>query len=440
MKRLCSLFLALLLIASFSLTLASCAKGKNTLLTYERDGKTLTFSANLYRFLASRAKGSLAASGVTAGGNDATKDAFWDFTDKFDGETVETLDAYESKQILKSCKYYLAAHALFGERGLTLPDSVVMELENTLKELIELDADGSKAKFNGILSAYGVNYDLLLELYRMEEEIEALKESLYGKDASLVGKAVKDDYLNERYLHLYLVRIDPFSYVYETDENGDEVYYDTANNKVAYDKENGVKVVEDNGSVTYRLPDEAGKATGRYAYDKENGERALALASDGKSYATSPLLGDALDAFAEKIAEYGTIGTKAEFEEAYAAESAFLQDERASGYAGEAYLPTGTTYSSILDEIVEALQSMKVGEAAMLDDENGCYYLFCKDAPVSGAYDDEKLATWFSGFSAGLVNSLFEDVCEALFPYITENEEVLGKLPSMKEIEPDYYY
>lgn len=439
MKRLCSLLLALLLLFSLA-SLASC-KQKNALLTYQKDGATLTFSANHYRLLASRAKGSLAVSGVTAGGYDATQDAFWDYTDKFDGETAQTLDEYESAQILESCKFYLAAHALFAERGLSLPDSVTAELKDSLDELLETDADGSKTKFNALLSAYGVNYDLLLELYRMEEEIDALKESLYGKDASLVGKALKEEYLSDHYLHLYLVRIDPLSYVYETDENGDEIYYDTANNKVAYDTETGVKIVEDNGSVTYRLPDEKGDATERYAYDKEKGERALALASDGSTYATAPLTGDDLEAFRDKVIEYAAIQGKDEFEEVYAEEAARLQDdETASGYVGEAYLPTGVSYSSILDEIVYALSSMEVGEVGFLDDENGNYYLFCKYAPVSGAYEDEELSTWFGGFSTGLVNSLFEKACKALFPNITVNEEALKNLPTMKEIEPNYYY
>ncbi len=440
MKRFCSLLLALLLLV-LCCSAVSCGKKQNALLTYQKDGKTLTFPSNYFELLASRAKGSLAASGVTVGGYNATEDAFWNYTDKFDGETVETLNEYETKQILESCKYYLAAHALFSERGLTLSDAVTKELEDTLAELVETDADGSKAKFNGVLSAYGVNYDLLLELYRMEEEIDALKESLYGKNASLVGKALKEEYLNEQYLHLYLVRIDPYTYLYETDENGDEIYYDAENNKIAYDTVVGVRVVEDNGSVTYRLPDENGNATERYAYDKEKGVRAIALAEDGSSYATAPLSGDALDAFYDKVAELSTIKTKADFEMAYAEESAYLQENaKASGYVGDLYLPTNASYNSILDEIVDSLLGMEVGEVAFLDDESGNYYLFCKSAPESGAYENEQYATWFSGFAAGLVNGLFEDACRVLFPYITVNEAVLQTLPSMKEIKPNYYY
>ena len=381
------------------------------------------------------------ASQVTVGGYNATQDSFWNYTDKFDGETVETLDEYESKQILESCKYYLASHALFSERGLTLSDEIVKELEDTLAGLIESDADGSKAKFNGILSAYGVNYDLLLELYRIEEEIEALKEALYGKDASLVGKNLKEEYLNEQYMHLFLIRTGPYSYLYETDENGDEIYYDAENNKIAYDTESGVRVVEANGSVTYHLPDENGEATGRYAYDKENGVRAIALAEDGITYETAPLSGDALDAFYDKIIELSSVKTREEFEVVYAEEDAYLQENvAASGYVGEIYLPTNTSYSSILDDITYALLEMEVGEVSFLDDESGNYYLFCKYAPEPGAYEKEEYETWFSGFSSGLVNRLFEETCRALFPYITVNETVLQKLPSFKEIEPDYYY
>ena len=440
MKRFCALFLALLLLLSLA-SLTACNKNKNALLTYTKDGKTLTFAANYYQFLASRAKGSLAASGATAGGYDATKDAFWDYTDKFDGNVIETIDEYQSKRLLESCKFYLAAHALFEERGLTLPDSVTEELESTLDELLLTDADGSKAKFNSILSAYGVNYNLLLDLYRMEEEIDLLKESLYGKDASLVGKALKEEYLNEHYYHLQLIRLDPYTYVYETDENGDEIYYDADNNRVAYDTTAGVKVVEDNGNVTYRLPDETGEATERYAYDKEKGVRALALSEDGKTYATALLAGEELDAYVEKVVELASVTTKEDFEEVYAEEAARLQeDETALGYVNEIYLPIDLRDYSILDEIIYALSEMEVGEVRLLDDEDGSYYLFCKEIPVEGAYEDEALSTWFGSFSSGLVNSLFEETCRALFPYITVNEEVLQALPSMKELEPNYYY
>ena len=441
MKRFFVLFTTLCLLLALCLSFASCAKRETILLTYEKDGKQLTFSSNHYQLLASRAKGSLAASGVTAGGYDATKDAFWDYTDKFDGETVETVDQYQSRRLLESCKFYLAAHVLFQERGLSLPESTAEELKSTLDELMQTDAGGSKAKFNSLLAAYGVNYDLLLDFYRLDEEVDALKESLYGKDASLIGKNLKEEYLKEHYYHLRLIRIDPYTYVYEIDENGDEIYYDAENNKIAYDKTNGVKVVEDNGSVTYRLPDESGEATERYAYDKENGVRALALSSDGSTYEVAVVSDEERDAFLDRVVEFASISTKGEFDEVFAEESARLQsDERAVGYVNEIYLPSNLNDYSILDEIVYALSDMDEGEVKLLDDESGSYYLFCKDAPEEGAYEDEDLAIWFGDFSAGLINSLFEEACRALFPNITVNEEVLQNLPSMKKIEPNYYY
>ena len=117
-----------------------------------------------------------------------------------------------------------------------------------------------------------------------------------------------------------------------------------------------------------------------------------------------------------------------------------LEIEEKSGYADEIYLPINTTYSSILDDIVVALSVMDVGEVAMLDDENGSYYLFCKYAPVDGAYEEEALATWFSGFSDGITNALFEEVCKVLFPYITVDEEVFANAPAIRNMEPNYYY
>ena len=177
------------------------------------------------------------------------------------------------------------------------------------------------------------------------------------------------------------------------------------------------------------------------AYDKETGVRALALDATGKNYATTALTGEALEAFRARVVEFSGVRTADDFDRIYAEERTLLdENEQKSGYAGEVYLPKNTSHSSVLDDIAEALDRMEAGEVATLDDENGNVYLFCKLVPTPGAYEDEAFATWFSGFSEGLIESLFADACEKLFPNMTVNEAVLNKQPALKEIESDYYY
>lgn len=441
MKRSIRRALALLLLLCLVLPFAACAKEKNVLLTYEADGRRTTFLANYYTFLASRAKGSLAASGVTIGGLSPTDAAFWNYVNKFDGETTETLAEYQSRRLLESCRFYLAAKVIFEEKGLSLPDATVKEIDDALEELVKTDADGSKTKFNSILAAYGVNYDLLRELYLWEEEIDFLKEALYGADASLVGNAVKDDYLREHYVRFSLIRLDPFVFVYETDENGDVIYYDTASGTPLYDKENGLRSVEEDGRVTYRLPDAEGNPSARYAYDTENGTPAVAMDEDGKNLELHLFEGDELTAFTSRVNALANDAADGFFDEIYAEETARLAaDERISGYVGEVYLSIDTVYDSILDDILETIATLPVGGTALLDDESGSFYLFRKEEAENGAWADDSLSQWFDGFSSGLCESLLSDLCRARFDSITLNDEALGSLPALSEIEPDYYY
>ena len=433
--------LLLLLALALVLPLAACERGKTALLTYERNGKTYVFSSRHYEFLASRAKGSLAASGVTVGGHSATEEAFWNYTEKFDGETIQTLDEYRSERLLESCKFYLVSHALFSEKGLSLPASLVEEIDDTLEELIATDAGGSKTKFNSILADYGVNYDLLRDLYLLEAEIDFLRETLYGKDATLVGNNIKDDYLESHYVRFALVRFDPFVYLYEIDENGDVIYFDTANGTPLYDKERGIRVVEDDGHVTYRLPDETGAASARYAYDEENGTPAVAMEEDGKAAMTRYFEGEELDDFRARVASLAAHAKEGAFDEVYTAEmSRLAADESAAGYTVEVYLARDVAYSSILDDLIAELEGMNPGDVSLLDDEGGSFYLFRKETVEPGAWGDESLSHWFDGFSSGLVESLFSDLCRAEFSGVKVNDALCATLPPLAKIKPNYYY
>ena len=67
------------------------------------------------------------------------------------------------------------------------------EIEDMMDELVKTDGDGSKTKLNALLSTYGVNYDILRDIYLMQEKITAWKDYKYGKNAEQLGQNVKNE-------------------------------------------------------------------------------------------------------------------------------------------------------------------------------------------------------------------------------------------------------
>jgi hypothetical protein len=238
--RLCALLLVALLLLP---TLASCgARTGKAMLTLEKDGIKVSISVNVYELLLTRMKGTLAFYGYTANGVKPTDRAFWDYTDKFNGTDLQTIDEYYRGQIYNNCRTFLVALYLFEREGLSLTAAEQAKIRERLDELVLSDGGGSKTKLNAVLSSYGVNYDILKEVYTIEAKIKALQNHLYGESASKLGPEIKNEYLEKNYVHFRQVFLAAYHYVYETDKNGDDIYYYADGDKkghVYYDIYNG---------------------------------------------------------------------------------------------------------------------------------------------------------------------------------------------------------
>ena len=156
-----------------------CASKGKTLM--KLDGNEM--SVNLFELYLSRMKGMLCT--TTYFGNSATREDFWDTW--MDADTWITYNEHYTKVVLEASKTYLAALALFEEKGLKLPDSYIEEIDAEMEALVLNEADGSKTAFNAIISDYGVNYDLLREAYIVEAKIDYLEDYLFGVDGSKIG-------------------------------------------------------------------------------------------------------------------------------------------------------------------------------------------------------------------------------------------------------------
>ena len=272
-RRALSVILCLALLLG-AVAMTACSRKGATLL--ELNGYTI--SVNQYQLLLSRVKASLYYAGYSV--DSAT---FWDMVIDSEGNTY---DQYFRNAALTDAKRYLAAAVIFDEEGLVLPQSYKDAIEEDITEYTR-DA-GSKSALNNQLSAYGINVDMLRDLYLLEAKYAYLQAYLYGAEGEKIAANVRHEYLTEHAVCFKQVLIRSFDYVYETDLNGDEIYYKVGENNakvnnIAYDTINGnirldefdKTIVDKNGDAVYYLPN------GSIAYDTEKGVRSVVYDANG---------------------------------------------------------------------------------------------------------------------------------------------------------------
>ena len=438
------------------LTCASCTgKTGKPLLTLEKDGISVSISVNVYQLMLTRMKGSLAFYGYTSpDGSTPDKAGFWEWLDKHDGTTLQTADEFYCDAVLDSCRSYLVALYLFEKEGLSLSAATLEQIETDLEELIRTDGNGSKTKLNALLATYGANYDILKEAYLIEAKADALREHLYGKNGSKLGTNIKDEYLEENYVHFRQILFTTYRYVYEKDANGDTVYYysdeenkgrifyDVHNGVIGYD-ENGAEIKDKNGDTVYYVK---GSEQAHIAYNKTHGEPVPIPLKDGSGYEVENMTEEELAEVKTKAEELynelqGT--TQAVFEAVMEAESDDMAEvgEYEDGY----YLPKNLNYAAsgssyaYLSQLVSAMEELEEGEITLVKSDFG-YHIVRKYAHSDKAYDKEENKTWFSSFYSGLIEQLFMERCEEHANDISLDEALLATAPSMKEVGINYYY
>ncbi len=207
MKKFLVFMLALVLSASCLFGCSSLGEPMMTLGDSE-------LSVNLVTLFLSRYKGVLSVSL-----SESQTDSFWDtIVDNKQGVTNNDLYTEAGFNMAKT---YLAALYVFEQRGLSLPDETLDAVDERIDELI--DAAGSKAALNEELAKYGANVNILREAYLLEEKMTVLIDDLYGEDGSLIDQSEQNDYYLENYRRFKQIFIPLYEFVYETDENGEQV-------------------------------------------------------------------------------------------------------------------------------------------------------------------------------------------------------------------------
>ena len=417
-----------------ALGLTACANKGKPLLTLEDH----TISVNQYQFLLSRVKGSLGYAGYNV-----ESSSFWDM---IIDENNTTYDTYFKKAALDDARRYLAAMVIFEERGLSLPQTSLDKIDAEIEEYIE--AEGGKTALNSKLSTYGVNVDMLKDLYVMEAKYTYLKDTVYGPKGELLAAEARLAYVKEHGVAFRQVLIRAFDYVYEKDMNGDVIYYlpqenNGKVNNIAYDEKNGEvrldefgkPAVDKNGDTIYYL------STGKIAYDKEKGAPAYTYDENGQivTQKYSPEVLAEHKAAAEEILASVEKGDYPAFEsllEEYqiSGDDAFVTD----GELGFLYT-TGDNSYDYLNDIADALAACDNGELRMISSEYGynvvMKYKIPDDAITNSAYSD-----WFGDLTTRVIAKQFHTLCKPYMDQVQLDEEAFAALPSMKEIASNRDY
>lgn len=433
----------------------SCGTGNGkTLLTLNKDGVKVTLSVNFYELMMTRMKGVLYASETTHNGYDVSYDIFWDYQDTFNGKDFQTSEDFYSGLILENCKTYLAIRYLFEKNVGGLSTSAEEELDKVMDELLKTDGEGSKTKLNAVLSSYGVNADMLRDIYALEYQKDAVKVALFGKDASMVGDIKKNDYLNKNFARFRQVFFPTYNYVYEVDENNDEIYYydedsDTPGH-IYYDKFNGVLGYNEDGTVKtddkgdkiYFYPESHEKA-GRIYYDVFNGVRSVVIENSLEK--KTPMSAEEKEAVKQTAT--------AAFQELQNSTTAFFETkvveyelERGNetyniNYDEGIYLSKNINYTkygfSYLDDILEKLDALQDDQVAIVESDQG-FHIIRKYAPTENAYSKEINRDYFYNdyfnFTEDLAEQLLLDECELLYADIVISEKVLASAPKMRDV------
>lgn len=384
-------------------------------------------SENIYEFLLSRMKGTLYNMGYSV-----NSDSFWNTVFSINGMTY---GEFFKTRVLEQAYSYAVSEFLFDKEGLELPSESLDAIDTLMDKLVE--KAGSKNKLNSELSAFGVNYSMLKEIYTIEAKMEYLKAYYYGEDGEKISKEDKDKYYEENYVCFKQILLAGYYYEYELDKNGDGIYYTSDKaERIAYDKENGKtkldvtgkNVVDTFGDDVYYTDD------GKIAYDKKNGVLKYLLDKDGeKIFAMygkeemAQLKEEADSIVSMKLDKEGFERILSNYESSDNDGKLMYLLNSPSYYGSQA---TGAGY---LDDIAAALGEMKVGETKVITSDFG-YHIIYKYENENEAYLDEQYKDVFDSFNSDIIEEKFSEKCDEYENKVDLNDKVWKDAPDIADV------
>lgn len=431
--------------------LSGCGSKGETLISLD----DYTLSVNLYQLMLTQQKGRMAYA-INSEYGSYNSERFWGMT--IDMATQMTNEEYYNNAILERAKNFLCALKIYDELAkehtdFKMPGSYTDNIDAAMDDFLQNDANGSKTKLNSILSEYGINTEMLEEFLLMEAKAAYVVDYLYGDDGSKIGEAVKTEFYQDNYVACKQILIQKYYYLYEVDEDGNEMYFNKDSGQVAYDTTK-TPAINDDGSAKR---DKDGNQIfynndGSIAYDKVNGEKKVQV----DSVSGEPVYRMYSD---EKIASLKEKANDILLEADEKGINGFdvLRREYSNDYDaadttdGMMYYSKNVKYSSVssefLDEIVTSLAGMEIGDVKLLESDIS-YNIIIRTELGAGAYNDEKFTNYFSDETYGVFDFIFnlknELYAARLANYISDvvvDEELLEKSGlTIKTAVPNFYY
>lgn len=359
--------LTILAAVVFLTSAVSCAKESPAVMSC---GETVVTEA-MYTYYVSTYKGRY----IQSYEDIKDSDEFWDskIGDKTGEEMIEEL-------IYNNVAQNLVAAEEFRKAGLSLSSDDEKDIENYIDSMIEELASGSRKTLNGHLAEFGVNMDILKEMFTMERAAYLYYEHLYGEGgAEAVSDADRDEYYNENFVRFQQIYINNIDY-YETDKDG------------------------------YYIQDENGEYVKRDLTEEERAE----VESRIKAVEDGLAAGEDFSALKEKYSD--------------------SKDYK------KGYYFSASTATNYLTSVVSAAFELEEGEWTYVEDAKDQGAFFIKRLPLeAGAYKDEELKDFFGTFDDDLTSELYSARLESLYGNIVKNEEFMDSV-SVKDAPVNYYY
>ncbi|MBQ8746513.1 MAG: peptidylprolyl isomerase [Clostridia bacterium] len=343
--------LSLLLAAFLILPIAGCAKMTAALSYGENE-----ISTNVYRYWLSSYKGRFLYSYTDM----TDTDQFWDSI-LYDNVTTEE---YLNGVVLGNVKRDLICMELFDQYKLSMPDAMLKDIDLYITDLINEYANGNTREFNAMLANFGINADILRDIYIAEDQKIVLYDYLYGENGP---RALSEEDLDAYYRDNY-VRV---RHIYVNDAN--------------------TQVTNEAGYPQY---DSSGNALTRALTEAELAEKQATI--------------DAIDAALANGEEFADVYEK------YSEDKFYV-----NGY----YLTEDTPFIS---EVVDAAFDLEIGSWVRVESNYGTHYIKRLELE-DNAYNESTNKDFFNEYADTVASADFFAYLESLMGEITVNEEEIAR-------------
>jgi hypothetical protein len=259
-----------------------------------------------------------------------------------------------------------------------MSNSKLASVDSQLAEIVADGFEGNVAKLNEQAYEFGINYNMLRQIYVAEAKTESVYNYMIGSVLSgKLNDELRDSFLYDNYARTSHIFVST-KYSYNIDKDGNLIY-------------------DSNGKYTVELTEDQIK--------------------EKKSLITKI---DEIGLNADNFAEY---------------QKQFNEDPAIKKYENGYFVNSKTDMDTAY---ITAALSMNTDEVKKVETADGVYYIL-KKPMLAKAYSDTKNADFFPAYDATILDYLYREEMEKLYGEITINEE-LKKNISIKTVKPCFYF